>query len=138
MKNIFVYGSLMFDGIWNRVVKRQYQKQSALLPGYMRLAVKGKSYPGLIKSVNSSVQGMIYFNVTARDIKRLDKFEGRYYRKVPVTVVCEGNHKYHARAYLFARSKINLLSRKPWDPEYFRAHHLRNFIDRDKAHCMIA
>jgi gamma-glutamylcyclotransferase (GGCT)/AIG2-like uncharacterized protein YtfP len=132
MKNIFVYGSLMFDDVWNRVVKRRYQKQPALLPGYRRMAIRGKSYPGLIKSVNSSVQGVIYFNVFARDIKRLDKFEGRYYRKVPVTVLCENNHKHHARAYLFVRHKINLLAHKPWSPACFQAHHLHSFIARYK------
>jgi len=130
MKNIFVYGSLMFDDIWNRIVKRRYDKQSALLPGYKRLAVKGESYPGLVKSFNSSVEGVIYFNVTAQDIKRLDKFEGRYYRKVPVTVISDTGHLHKARAYLFVRHKRNLLAHKPWDPVHFQAHHLHKYIAR--------
>lgn len=130
MKNIFVYGSLMFDDLWQRIVKRRYQKQNAVLPGYKRLSVKGEAYPGLVKSFNSSVEGLVYFNVTAQDIKRLDRFEGRQYKKVPVTVIGETGQLHKARAYLFVRHKRNLLGHKPWDPARFQAHHLHNYIAR--------
>ena len=99
MNNIFVYGTLVFDDIWNRIVKRRYKKQTALLTGYKRLLMRGKDYPGLIKSIGNTVSGVIYFNVSAQDIKRLDKFEGRYYRKAPVSVMSEASRKHKARTY---------------------------------------
>lgn len=133
MKNIFVYGSLMFDDIWNRVVKRHYEKQKAVLPGYRRLSVKGENYPGLVKSFNSSVEGVIYFAVTAQDIKRLDKFEGRYYRKIPVTVVCEDGREHNAKAYVFNRRYRRRLSGSPWDPLRFQAQQLSRFITKYKG-----
>jgi gamma-glutamylcyclotransferase (GGCT)/AIG2-like uncharacterized protein YtfP len=130
MKNIFVYGSLMFDDVWGRIVHHRYEKKPALLPGYKRLSVKGESYPGLVKSFNSSVDGEIYFNVTAQDIRRLDKFEGSYYKKIPVTVIAEYGHAHKASTYLFIRHKRRLLSTRSWDPLRFQAKYLSKFITR--------
>ena len=130
MKNVFVYGSLMFDDVWNRIVQRHYEKHTAVLSGYKRLCVKGENYPGLVKSFNNSVEGVIYLDVTAQDIKRLDRFEGEYYKKIPVTVSSESGHALDADVYLFNKSYKNLLSNTPWDPVRFQVHHLRQFISK--------
>ncbi|MCG6938464.1 MAG: gamma-glutamylcyclotransferase [Gammaproteobacteria bacterium] len=130
MKNIFVYGTLLFEDVWNRVVRHRYEKLPAILPGYKRLSIKGKNYPGLVKSFNSSVEGVVYFDVTAQDIKRLDKFEGRYYRKIPVRVLCKDGHKVNARAYVFNRRNRRLLGTSPWCPLNFQARYLSRFIAR--------
>ena len=130
MKNIFVYGSLMFDDVWNRVVQHRYEKQPAVLQRYKRLSVKGKTYPGLVKSFNSKVEGVVYFDITAQDIRRLDKFEGKYYRKMPVKVLCANGYKVSARAYVFNRRYRRLLGTSKWDPAQFQVHHLHKFIAR--------
>ena len=130
MKNVFVYGSLMFDDVWNRIVQHRYEKHAAVLSGYERLSVKGEDYPGLVKSFDSSVEGVVYNDVTAQDIHRLDKFEGKYYKKIPVTVTCETGQLLNADVYLFNRRNRRLLSNIPWDPVAFQAHHLRQFITR--------
>jgi len=130
MKNIFVYGSLMFDDVWNRIVQHRYEKHAAVLSGYKRLSVKGEGYPGLVKSFNSSVEGVVYFDVTAQDIKRLDRFEGGYYKKIPVTVTCETGQVVNADVYLFNKRNRRLLNNKQWDPVRFQAHHLRQFITK--------
>lgn len=130
MKNIFVYGSLMFADVWNRVVCHQYKKHNAVLRGFKRLPVKGENYPGLVKSFDGSVAGVVYFAVTAQDIKRLDKFEGRYYKKSPVTVVCDRGYEYKAETCMFNRRYRRRLSGLPWDPLRFRAQHLSRFISK--------
>jgi gamma-glutamylcyclotransferase (GGCT)/AIG2-like uncharacterized protein YtfP len=130
MKNVFVYGSLMFDGVWNRIVQHHYEKHTAVLSGYKRLSVKGERYPGLVKSFDSSVKGVVYFDVTAQDINRLDKFEGEYYRKIPVTVSCETAREVNADVYLFNKSNRRSLNNTQWDPALFQAHHLRQFITK--------
>lgn len=128
MKNIFVYGSLMFDDVWNRIVQHRYEKQAAVVSGYKRLSIKGESYPGLVTSFNSSVDGVLYLNVTAQDIKRLDKFEGEYYKKIPVAVLSETGRVLNAEVYLFNRRSKRLLSNTSWDPLRFQAHQLQQFI----------
>lgn len=128
MKNVFVYGSLMFDDVWNRIVQCQYEKNTAVLAGYKRLCVKGKTYPGLVKTFGCSVEGVVYLNVSAQDIQRLDRFEGEYYKKIPVAVSSEGSHALDAEVYLFRQSYKHLLGNTPWDPDQFQTHHLRQFI----------
>ena len=71
---------------------------------------------------------MIYLNVTAQDIKRLDRFEGVYYNKISVTVACETGHVLNAKVYLFNKRNRNLLSSTSWDPVRFQSRHLRQFI----------
>ena len=133
MKNVFVYGSLMFDDVWNRIVQHHYEKHSAVLLGYKRLTVKGANYPGLVKSFNSSIEGVVYRNVTAQDIKRLDKFEGECYKKISVSVACETGQLLNAEVYLFNIRHKNLLTNTPWDPVRFKAHHLRQFITKYRS-----
>lgn len=130
MKNVFVYGSLMFDDVWHRIVRHRYEKHAAVLSGYKRLSVKGENYPGLVKSFDSSVEGVVYFDVAAQDINRLDKFEGEDYKKIPVTVMCETGQLLTAEVYLFNKRNRRSLNNTPWDPVQFQAHHLRQFITK--------
>jgi gamma-glutamylcyclotransferase (GGCT)/AIG2-like uncharacterized protein YtfP len=130
MKNVFVYGSLMFDDVWNRIAGRRYEKHTALLKGYRRLCVKGETYPGLVKSFNCSVEGVVYLDVTAQDIRRLDRFEGDYYRRISVAVSSETGDMLDAEVYLFSKQSRHLLSTLPWNPVRFQMLHLRRFITR--------
>jgi gamma-glutamylcyclotransferase (GGCT)/AIG2-like uncharacterized protein YtfP len=130
MKNIFVYGTLMFEEVWDRIVHRHYAKQAAVLSGFRRLPVKGETYPGLVKSISGSVQGILYFDVNARDIKRLDKFEGKYYRKMPVRVWTMDGRVHNARTYVFSDRYRRLLGHSAWDPDHFHRQQLSGFITR--------
>lgn len=130
MNNLFVYGSLMYEDVWTRVVNRHYKKQPAMLPGFRRLVVKGESYPGLVQSYSSAVEGFVYFDVTAQDIRRLDKFEGKYYIKRPVKVRTMDGREHKASVYIFARRYRRLLGTASWDPLRFGTTQLSNFISR--------
>jgi gamma-glutamylcyclotransferase (GGCT)/AIG2-like uncharacterized protein YtfP len=133
MKNVFVYGSLMFDDVWERVVKRHYEKQAAVLRGYRRLPVKGESYPGLVKSFSGYVQGLVYFDVTAQGIRRLDKFEGSYYRRRQVRVKTADGRVHNASVYVFNRRYRRLLGSTSWDPQHFEMLYLSRFIRKYKS-----
>jgi len=130
MKNIFVYGSLMFGEVWGRVIQNHYEKQTAVLLDYKRLCVRGEYYPGLVEADNNSVQGILYRDVIAEDIKRLDLFEGDYYHKIFVKVVCEKKPLLDAEVYLFDARFNDLLDDTPWDPVLFRTQHLKKFIEK--------
>ena len=130
MKNIFVYGSLMYEDVWTRIVHRHYQKQAAILPGFRRLVVKGESYPGLVRSYASAVEGIVYFDVSAQDVRRLDKFEGQYYKKISVKVRTMDGRVHTASVYVFGRRYRRLLGATSWDPIRFRTKYLSRFISR--------
>ena len=66
--NIFTYGTLMSKEIWKNVVIGNYKFVKVKLSGYSRRKLADREYPGLIKSENSTVEGIIYFDVTKQDV----------------------------------------------------------------------
>ena len=90
MKNIFVYGTLMYDEIWKSIVEGKYEKDIAIINGYERLNVKNEVYPALVERLSSSVKGVVRKNVSSSDIDRLNVFEGKYYKLTKNTALDQG------------------------------------------------
>jgi gamma-glutamylcyclotransferase (GGCT)/AIG2-like uncharacterized protein YtfP len=128
MKNVFVYGSLMFEEVWERIIKRRYTRHDAKLSGYKRLDVKGQLYPGLIKSNNSQVDGAVYLGIKSKDILALDRFEGKYYKRMPVRVTVDRVGDVRADVYVFQNKYRNLLTHSEWDAEKFRNENVYKFL----------
>ena len=129
MKNIFVYGSLMFEEVWEQLTRSHYQKIDAHLKGFIRLKVKGEEYPGIIPSPDNKVTGQLYINVCSDDIEQLDSFEGELYQRSQVIVLSSGA-EYPADTYIFKPKYQTLLSGKEWDVELFREKGLRKFLTK--------
>ncbi|MGD8526667.1 MAG: gamma-glutamylcyclotransferase [Thioalkalispiraceae bacterium] len=132
MKHLFVYGSLMFDEVWSRLVTRQYQRRPATLRGYKRLKIKHQVYPGIVKSPGNQVNGMLVLNLCQADIRRLDKFEGRYYRRKTQTVSVNAHKHYRAQVYVIKPRYRKLLSTDNWQADEFRNHDIQLFLSRYK------
>lgn len=55
MTHLFTYGSLMFEDVWNRLVKGNYLSQKAMLAnGYARRCVKDDVYLSSSKPMSLS------------------------------------------------------------------------------------
>jgi gamma-glutamylcyclotransferase (GGCT)/AIG2-like uncharacterized protein YtfP len=129
MKNIFVYGSLMFEEVWGQLTHNQYHKMDAHLKGFIRLKVKGEEYPGIIPSPDNQVTGHLYINVCSDDIEQLDSFEGELYQRSQVIVLSDGS-EYKADTYIFKSKYQTLLSGKEWDAGLFKEKGLKNFLKK--------
>ena len=127
MKNIFVYGTLMFDEVWQQLTPNRYSKIDADLADYIRLTVKGEHYPGIIPSEGNRVSGELILNVSTEDIKQLDIFEGEYYRREQVTIL-SGESPYSAETYVFRKRYQSLLSDDEWEAETFKNCGLSSFL----------
>ena len=79
MTHLFTYGSLMFEDVWNRLVKGNYLSQKATLRGYARRSVKGDEYP-VIFQADELVEGVVYYDISEEDRIILDIFEGEILR----------------------------------------------------------
>jgi gamma-glutamylcyclotransferase (GGCT)/AIG2-like uncharacterized protein YtfP len=89
--NLFTYGSLMYPQvIYTLVSEKTYQTHAAVLKGFSRRQVKGKSYPGLLKSEDAEVEGLLYLCVIPKDVAILHGFEGREYIPTEVEVETDG------------------------------------------------
>src|SRR5690349_19590862 len=128
--HIFTYGSLMFPEVWRRVVRGDYRFAPAAVAGHARYEISGESYPAMLVQPGASVQGVLYFDVDAPDLERLDAFEGTDYRRIALAARLASGESVPAAAYLYLVQER--VAATPWLPEAFR---MREFFDtyvRDK------
>ena len=128
--HVFTYGSLMFAEVWQRVVRGHYASYTAMLDGYRRFAVRDDTYPGIIASSGSTVEGLVYTDVDTADLARLDDFEGALYRRIDAEVTAADGHTLKAQTYLCLQP--DCLSDQPWVPESFALSRFLATYCRDK------
>lgn len=141
--HLFTYGTLMFPEVWQAVVGRSFRSTPAILTGYEIFRVAGAHYPGII-AVDFSptsgprpptspavVAGLLYSDLDAASLERLDRFEGDEYRRQSVIVTRVDGCQLDAEAYVVRNESRHLLTAEPWTAEKFTADgHLQVFISR--------
>lgn len=127
--NVFVYGSLMYSQVWQKIVAGQYQQKAATIFGYQRLAINGESYPAVVKQQDASVAGIVYLDVDERDLIQLNEFEGEYYQLQNTFAVDDNGNQLRVCFYLFKAQYHFMLTEKSWDKEHFEQQKLGHFID---------
>jgi gamma-glutamylcyclotransferase (GGCT)/AIG2-like uncharacterized protein YtfP len=128
LMNILTYGSLMFPPVMKAVTGREFPSRKARVKDYARFKVKGESYPGLIPLVGTVTEGVLYLNVDALSVRRLDDFEGEMYQRVEVQADGLEGESITAHAYVLRAKYRNRLSSSEWDPMRFEANDLREFM----------
>jgi gamma-glutamylcyclotransferase (GGCT)/AIG2-like uncharacterized protein YtfP len=127
--NLFTYGSLMFAEVWSQLVRGDYVKRSARLHGFTRRRVHQDVYPVIFRSDDSEwVDGVVYFGISADDLRRLDAFEADAYDRQPHTVIVEGFERHVADAYVLKDCYKHLINNCEWDPQWFAREALPFFI----------
>lgn len=116
--HVFTYGSLMFPEVWQRVVRGDYRSARGHLDGHARFGIAGETYPGMIPAARSSVEGVLYFDVSPADMAALDAFEGTEYRRDVVRVTLQSGELVEAGTYIYLLPQK--LSGSPWLPEAFQ------------------
>jgi gamma-glutamylcyclotransferase (GGCT)/AIG2-like uncharacterized protein YtfP len=127
--NIFTYGSLMYIRVWEKVVRGRYDSAEATVCGFARKKVIGESYPGLIRaSEDSTVTGLLYYDVSDPDLGLLDNFEGEYYERIEIPCILPGGSVRPANTFLFKRAYSHLLDNDDWNPLEFNEDCIDRFI----------
>lgn len=81
--NLFVYGTLMDDDVWQSLGVREYDSSDAVLYGYERKKLRSVSYPAIRRYAAGAVNGRVFWDVDVDDLIQLDAFEGdEYCRKM--------------------------------------------------------
>jgi gamma-glutamylcyclotransferase (GGCT)/AIG2-like uncharacterized protein YtfP len=132
--HLFVYGSLMFEPVWTRLVQGTYVKRSARLHGFTRRKVRNDVYPVIFKSHDGEwVDGLVYLHVGTEDIKRLDFFEGEFYDRQSHTIVVAGYEKLAADVYVLKDDYLYMTDNVAWDPQWFAHEGLATFLGHYKG-----
>jgi gamma-glutamylcyclotransferase (GGCT)/AIG2-like uncharacterized protein YtfP len=140
MPHLFAYGTLMFPEVWRIVVGRHFQTTSATLSGFEIFRVQDAVYPGIQRvdpSDSSSqepraaaaVPGLVYFDLDASSLARLDAFEGPEYVRQTVVVMSQDGGEIEADAYVVPQESAHLLTGEVWTADDFAARgHLTRFV----------
>jgi len=127
--NLFTYGSLMFEPIWSKLVSGHYRASPAILTNFVRRCIKGDSYPIIFKgSPSDTVEGVLYRNITAEDLTRLDAFEGDYYTREAVTLQLPDGCAFPAQTYVLKDRYRHLADEQEWDPVRFATTDIHLFL----------
>ena len=114
MYKLFVYGTLLSKGIWKSIVSGDYASDSAILNGYARKKVKRKNYPGLVERDGSKVEGMLYYDISEEDFRKLDAYEGEEYARTKVSVQLSSGKSIESFTYLFKKEYFGKLTKSEW------------------------
>ena len=120
--HVFTYGSLMFAEIWQVVVGREFETVEGFITGYSVYQVRRGAYPGMIATAAEEVvRGLVYLNIDAAAITRLDRFEGQFYERLSLAVDCNDGRRRTADAFVVPERNRRGLTAKPWTPGEFVA-----------------
>lgn len=132
MAHLLTYGSLMFSGVWKRLIKGDYKAERATINGYARRCVKGDEYP-VIFPAKESVTGVVYFDISEEDMKILDAFEGDFYERRTL-IASLGNHQsVQVEVYVLKEQYYHIIDDKPWSEAYFAQEGIKRFLDNYKG-----
>ncbi|WP_455234420.1 gamma-glutamylcyclotransferase, partial [Thiogranum longum] len=82
-----------------------------------------KAYPGLVRKAGAQTRGVVYQQLNEHDLRRLDRYEGRQYKRVRVSVCLSDDNVVCSWCYVTRARYTNLLEREYWS--------LRDFVDND-------
>lgn len=129
MKHLFVYGSLLFDEVVERVIGRRVERAPASLDGFQRCQVIGELYPGLKPQKGSRVNGGLILNLTPQDFANLDQFEGGMYQRGVVSTKDQAGRIVPAEVYITRGRYLHCLAREDWSEAEFGQYHLQRFLN---------
>ncbi len=114
--DLFAYGTLMDPAVWSRVVQEKCDNRSAVLHGYEARRLRGVKFPGLVECDGGITTGLVYFDVSAAALARLDAYEDDFYERVPVPVILEDGTTHQAEAYLILAAHRDVVLPEKWLP----------------------
>ena len=114
--HLFTYGTLMDAAVWSRVAQEKCESRRAVLHGYEARKLRGVTFPGLVACGGAVTPGLVYFDVSAAAMARLDAYEDDFYGRVPVPVVLEDGSELITDVYLMLPACRDVVLTERWEP----------------------
>ena len=130
MTNLFAYGTLMFPEIWRRIANREFDPVPATLTGFAVFRIRGDLYPVMVPDEAQIVVGLVYRDLDAAMIARLDAYESVMYDRVAVEAESTSGERLPCEAYVLAERYRDLRSEQPWTAEWFQREAMAQYLER--------
>jgi hypothetical protein len=113
----------MFPEVMTAVIGRKAECCEMDLPGWRRIALKGRLYPGAVRDPAQKIFGICWRKLSPEDLESLDRFEGSEYARVASGCVEVG-----ANIEVYAWLDMRLAGQEDWSPELFKQRHLKGYL----------
>jgi len=120
---LFCYGTLQFDDVLKALLGRIPAMVPASAPGHRAAALAGRTYPGLVSSIDGSAAGVLLVDLRREEWEILDAFEDLRYELRELALSTGGS----GWAYVWQGSDVE---DRDWDSEGFQARHLVQYAAR--------
>ena len=130
MAELFIYGTLRDLDVCEAVLGRTvspHDMRPATAPDYAVFKVANVQYPCMIPSPSAEADGAVLSHLTSDDLRRLDRFEGENYQRVPLRILCEGQ----AHIVDYYRPNEALETDGPWSLEQWQLDGKSQFLTLD-------
>ena len=124
---LFCYGTLMLPEVMQSIIGRSLRPRPAVLPGYRLYSIKRAVYPAVLPEKGAEVRGVVYRGLRLADIRRLDAFEGREYRR-KACVINSAGRGLSAWVYVYREAYRARLGEAGWSLARFRRRHLHDYL----------
>ena len=118
----------MWPEVLEAVTGKRMTGTKTVLEGYTRRRVKGEHYPVVIRSLEDSVEGVLYEGLTEEAFRALDIFEGEAYERVAHAV-----NGTLAFVYVLSDDWKHIAEFRAWHPEDVQPEHLAAFCSEYKG-----
>ena len=125
---LFVYGTLLFSEITERLLGRLPAVDRAAAPSWSTRILADRTYPGLVPDKMSAAGGLLFLDLTEDEWVTLDTYEGDEYERTTLTVVNQGGEPTEAVVYLLIDESI--VTEDRWTTQWFSDLHLADFTAR--------
>lgn len=122
----------MFPEVWQSVVGRQFPTVEGTLTGFANYRVADAAFPGIVAAGDSDrVPGVVYLDVDAESLERLDLFEDEFYERQSLWIDCADGLRRAAETYVVPPHHRRVLTDEPWQrAEFISSGGLEQFIRR--------
>lgn len=131
--NLFAYGTLQIPEVMAAVAGTGFASERASIKDHARYRLSELSYPGLRREAGAEAHGILYRELDAGAMARLDVFEDDFYRRETHTVITDTGEAVEAEVYVVPPEHDSLLIPEPWDLERFRTQDLPRFLGRCRS-----
>lgn len=118
----------MYPEVWGLLTRGRHRREPARIDGFNRRRRNGEVYP-VVYAGSESVEGILYWGLSAGELERLDRFEGSEYERRRVVSTTAAGRRVEAWVYVFIGDPRERAT-DAWDPAWFEREGLEVFLGR--------
>jgi len=119
-QRMFVYGTLLHDDILRKLIGVVPPSQPATLQGFRRMRMLDRPWPVIRPAPAAKVSGRILTGLKRGQLRQIDRYEGKEYKRKRVRVRLPDGRHCNAWAYVAAAG-----GGEPWSNESEQRHRRR-------------